>query len=152
MRNPKRIQPIWNCFIEYLKQNKFPLEKVLPLKEEWLKYTDYRLGQLIDNNDFKTGQKELSEFLQSKIDRMLFHIEDNDLLLALGIPVRDFFIWGKNYDENGNQLEKTEYILLKDMGTDHIENVIKYLIENNNLNNIQLFKDELELRRLDNTN
>lgn len=145
MRNPKRIRPMWKCFIKYLKQNKLPVETVLPLKEDWLKDYDLRLGQLIWNNDCTNGQNELSEFLQQKIDKMLFHIEDNDLLLALGIPAREFFLWGKRLDEHGNQLKKTKYILLKDLDSLHLDKIIKHLRETDKLTYIQLFKDELEL-------
>lgn len=146
MRNPKRIRPIWKCFIQYLKKNKFPLEKVLPLKQEWLESYDLRLGQLIWNNDYRNMENELSEFLQCKINKMLFHIEDNELMLQLGIPARNFFLWGKNFDEHGNQLWKTKFVLLKDIETDHLENIIEYLKENEPSYVLPLFINELNLR------
>lgn len=40
--------------------------------------------------------------------------------------IREQFNWGKNYDKNNNRLPKTEYILLKDLDTDHILNILSY--------------------------
>lgn len=40
--------------------------------------------------------------------------------------IREQFTWGKNFDENNKQLEKTEYILLKDLTTSHIVNILIY--------------------------
>lgn len=40
--------------------------------------------------------------------------------------IREKFIWGRNYDKDNNRLAKTEYILLKDLATDHIINILIY--------------------------
>lgn len=40
--------------------------------------------------------------------------------------IREQFTWGKNFDENNVQLEKTEYIKLKDLTTSHIVNILIY--------------------------
>lgn len=43
--------------------------------------------------------------------------------------VREQFKWGRNYDENKNKLDKTEYILLKNLNTGHIINILKYFTD-----------------------
>lgn len=49
-----------------------------------------------------------------------------DFIANLIEDIREQFRWGKNYDKNGNRLEETEYILLKDIKTDHIINILIY--------------------------
>ena len=43
--------------------------------------------------------------------------------------VREQFTWGQNYDKNNVRLNKTNYILLKDMTTGHIINVLLYFTQ-----------------------
>ena len=43
--------------------------------------------------------------------------------------IRESFKWGKNYDKDNNPLPKTEWILLKDLDTSHIVNILKYFTE-----------------------
>jgi hypothetical protein len=43
--------------------------------------------------------------------------------------VREQFVWGRNYDKENNRLDKTEYILLKNLDTDHIVAILKYFTE-----------------------
>jgi len=40
--------------------------------------------------------------------------------------VRESFKWGKNYDKDNNPLPKTEWVLLKDLDTSHIINILIY--------------------------
>ena len=75
--------------------------------------------------------------------------------------IREKFIWGKNLDKNGNILPKTEYVKLKDLGTDHIINILSYfnnfaynILEENNKAEIskefftkqEIFVQELKFR------
>jgi hypothetical protein len=49
--------------------------------------------------------------------------------------IRESFTWGKNYGEFGGLLPKTEYVLLKDLDTLHIVNILKYFTEKLNKEN-----------------
>ena len=40
--------------------------------------------------------------------------------------IRQHMYWGKNYNKDGVLLEKTEWILLKDITDDHLDGLIKY--------------------------
>jgi len=65
--------------------------------------------------------------------------------------IREQFLWGKNYDKDNNRLPKTEFILLKDLNSSHIVNIIKYLLIKTDLNEyyrfyIQIFLEELIYR------
>lgn len=39
--------------------------------------------------------------------------------------IREYFKWGRNYDANMNRLPKTEWVLLKDLKTDHIDRILE---------------------------
>lgn len=43
--------------------------------------------------------------------------------------VRETFIWGQNYDENNNKLEKTKYRLLKELSNSHILGILKFFTD-----------------------
>lgn len=53
--------------------------------------------------------------------------------------IREYFIWGKNYDKDMNRLLQTEFIVLKNMNTDHIIAILIYftnrLYEYSNITN-----------------
>lgn len=53
-----------------------------------------------------------------------YYIEEVEILLKLGVEPREFLFWGRNYDKDMNKLPKTEYLLIKDMNTDHIQAII----------------------------
>ena len=44
--------------------------------------------------------------------------------------IRSSFQWGQNYDKNNKLLDKTKYILLKDLDSSHICNIITVTIVN----------------------
>jgi hypothetical protein len=37
---------------------------------------------------------------------------------------REYLVWGNNYDKDMNRLLETEWILIKDLATDHIEAIL----------------------------
>lgn len=53
-----------------------------------------------------------------------YYIEEVEILLKLGVEPREFLFWGRNYDKDMHKLPKTEYLLIKDMNTDHIQAII----------------------------
>lgn len=78
----------------------------------WLDNPDQRVGQVLINlniipDDFK-----------------IWVDEDVEILKDQGVPIREVLLWGQNYDKDMNRLAKTNWLLLKDMATDHIENIL----------------------------
>ena len=51
-----------------------------------------------------------------------------DSVENLILDIRESFKWGKNYDKDNNPLPKTEWVLLKDLDTSHIVNILIYFI------------------------
>lgn len=73
-----------------------------------------------------------------------FFIED-DIMLMKFVPAREVLYWGNNYSAKGNRLKNTNWILIKDMSTEHIKAVLNGNFTNN-LVYVKAFNDELKLR------
>lgn len=68
------------------------------------------------------GGFEYTRLIGNQEDRVLFNVPIREAIEH----IREQFIWGRNYDENMKPLAKTERILLKDLKTDHIINILIY--------------------------
>lgn len=131
MRNINRIPIILNFFLrnheaynkfvnneDYLAHGAFKLN-IVKITHEWTKHPDYRLGQLLFNMDLVTNDSS-------------YHIEEDNWLISKDyFKYEDLKFWGINYDKEGNKLSVTEYKLLKDLDTEHIENIIKFFKDRN---------------------
>lgn len=71
--------------------------------------------------------------------------------------IREQFTWGKNYNKNNVRLKKTNYILLKDLTTSHIINILIYFtnllkegdkLDRSWLSIHEIFLQELNYRKL----
>lgn len=60
---------------------------------------------------------------------------------------RNYLRWGVNYDKDMNRLLKTEWRLIKDMTSDHINNILDNGFVENNLYYKDIFKDEIAFRQ-----
>ena len=78
-----------------------------------------------------------------------FFIEDDIMLMKFAEP-REVLYWGNNYSVKGNKLKKTNWILIKDMSTEHIKAVLNGNFTNN-LVYLKTFNDELKLRKNEST-
>ena len=104
------------------------------IKEEWLKYPDCRLGQLLVN---------LNLIPSKNIEHIIWNIEEDDWLIKNGYcNIEDIKFWGVNYYKNGKQRKTTKFILLKDLDIDHIRNIIIFFEKYNSLD--KLNKEYLE--------
>lgn len=84
----------------------------------WLENPDLRFGQLLCN---------LRLIPDLNIEDHIWSIEEDDWLINNKyINIDDIKFWGVNFYKNGKQRKKTKYVLLKDLKTDHIVNIIKF--------------------------
>lgn len=83
------------------------------IKKYWMANHDLRFTQVLVNMGFVEN-----------FPGFWYYIEDEGILLSVGVPAREVFYWGQNYDKDMNKLEQTNWILIKDMSTDHIETII----------------------------
>ena len=103
------------------------------LKDFWERHPDQRFGQLLSNM-----------FVVDKdTENRIWNIEEDDWLIKNGYcNIEDIKFWGVNYYKNGKQRKTTKYVLLKDLETDHIQNLIKWSEDQNALH--RLNKEYLE--------
>ncbi len=85
------------------------------IEKEWLDNPDLRLGQLLINEGFAPDLGSL------------WNVEEDSWLVENDYcNIEDIKFWGRNYDENMVRLPEIEYILLKDLTTDHIKAIILF--------------------------
>ena len=103
------------------------------IEKEWDDCPDYRFGQLLSNMDL----------VPKEIEDGIWNIEEDDWLIKNGYcNIEDIKFWGINYYKNGKKRKTTKFKLLKDLDTDHIENIIKFFEDQNMLH--RLNKEYLE--------
>lgn len=99
-----------------------------------INYVENENGKLFSffRHDYKDNTDKNGDFIMidggfdySRYSGKIKSGEIKDLMSS----IREQFTWGKNYDENGNRLEKTEYKLLKDLTTTHISGILRYFTE-----------------------
>ena len=89
------------------------LEKYEEIRKYWKLHSDLRFSQVLVN------MKVIPNY-----EGFWYYWEEEEILLKLGIEPREFLFWGRNYDKDMNQLPKTEYLLIKNMKTDHIKAIL----------------------------
>jgi len=101
----------------------------------WYDNPDQRIGQVLINLNL----------IPDSVD--IWMDEDYKILIDQGIPPREILFWGRNYDKDMNLLPKTEFLLIKDMETDHIKAILDGNWCHSSLYK-EVFEKELELRKL----
>jgi len=98
-----------------------------------------------ENQDERFTQVLVNMGLIPNIPGVWYYKEDDELLIEQGLEPRDVLFWGKNYTKEMKRLPKTEWILIRDMSTDHIQAVLDGKFTKNPTY-LKVFKDELKLR------
>ena len=141
--NVKLIRDIWNIIVdeEEFRDTLWLIRSHQDqIKEFWLENPDLRYSQVLINLG-----------IIPNISGFWYYIEEDEILEQLGIPAREYLLWGRNYDKDMNLLPKTERILIKDMATDHIQAILDGNFAKNP-KYIECFKNELKLRENEKTN
>jgi len=108
----------------------------LEIKNFWENSPDLRLAQvlIIKRILFNT--------------RGFWYIQEDEILMAelKFLEPREILFWDKNYDADMNELKETEYILIKNMDTNHIEKILNSCVTINDLYKNTFIK-ELNIRK-----
>ena len=122
------------------------------IKQEFLKKIYINFEELrkawYENPDWRFSQVLVNSGTLSNIPGSWYYIEEDELLEKQGIPLREILFWGKNYDKDMNRLPETQWILIKDMSTEHITAVLDGKFTGNP-RYLKTFKEELDLRQKD---
>ena len=77
---------------------------------------------------------------------MWYYSEDIELLHKIkDLNPRNFLFWGNNMSKKGKLYKRTKYLLIKELGTNHIKAILDGGFTANKLY-IKTFNEELELR------
>lgn len=148
MRRPERIPIVlanidWEKFLtlEGEKPSDDRLKELFaalpPVIEKWMEYPDLRLGQLLSNEGL------VSDDLRN-IEEVPWMIE-HDM-----VEPRDIMFWGVNFTKDKVKLPETQFRLIKDLDTAHIEAILSEGHANNYPDYIGYFENELERREEEN--
>lgn len=97
------------------------------IEKKWLENPDQRFGQLLSNMGL----------VSKEIENHIWNIEEDDWLINNGyVNIENIKFWGVSFYKNGKKRKKIKYVLLKDLKTDHIINIIKFF--EGNLNKIRI--------------
>ena len=121
---------------------------------------DYWKDNLVDvesfwrnNIDLRLPQVLININIMPNFPGFYYHKEDEETFIEAGIfEPRDILFWGNNYNEKMEKLPETKWILVRDMGTAHIEailNDVKELRMKVSSVYLKAFKDEIKLRNKD---
>ena len=103
------IEKMWDKHLDFLE-----------LKEFWYANSHLRLVQML----ISLG------YLQNYIG-LYYYIEDDIAMIEANIlKPEEILFWGQNYNEDGVLLAETNWILIKDMSTNHIKAILKDYVEN----------------------
>ena len=109
------------------------------IEKFWYKFPDLRFSQVLINMG-----------IIPNIPGSWYYIEEKEILEKLGIPSREYLLWGQNYDKNMKLLPNTIYKPIKDLTTEHI----KAILDGNFCKSEEYkkcFEEELKLREDGNT-
>lgn len=136
MRNKERIPIIFKFFrhnaralYEFLEEgiseedliNLHTTPTLSEFYDYWSENYDQRLGQALIN--FGLIQDNLLIWIKEEVEWLI----DKGYLNP-----EDIIFWRVNYNIDGTRKEETEYRLLKDLGINHIKNIIKFFGDNVN--------------------
>lgn len=105
-----------------------------------------------DNPYLRITQVLVNTGIIPNVEGFWYYTEDEPLLVETNIlQQRDIYFWGRNFNKEGKQLPNTEYVLIKDMETPHIQSILRDNEEGllkTSKYYLEMFNDELRLRKL----
>ena len=98
-----------------------------------------------ENPDQRFGQVLVNLGIIPNLPGFWYYIEEIEIFEALGVPAREYLLWGQNYDKDMNLLPQTIRKPIKDLNTDHIKAILggKWVVGGHYQ---KCFEEELKLR------
>ena len=129
---------IWKIYpndIDAESYEKIIINNIDTIREFWHENYDLRFSQVLINLG-----------LIENFPGFWYNYEEEYILKEQGYKPRDYIFWGNVYDKNGKKLDEVNYILIKNMNTDHIQNLINggWLRSGSEMH--KLMSDELKMR------
>lgn len=150
MRTPKRLRFLYK-FFRKKKNFKMYLRDIVCLEskneiEYWCEvfYEKFKDIKIFHKTNSHLRFSQVLQVYNLYKEGFWFHIEDDVMLMKFVNP-REVLYWGNRYSKTNKLLKKVNYILIKDIDTEHIQSIL----DNNYTNNLvylKTFEDELKLR------
>jgi len=144
MRRPERIPIVlanidWEKFLTIVDEKpsddtlKGVFENLPKIEDYWTEHPDVRLGQLLVNMELAPDE--------------LWNLEEDQWMVDTDqIDAKDIMFWGVNYTKDMVQLPETEFRLIRDLNTEHIEAILDGGFVSRNPIYEGYFENELERR------
>lgn len=113
---------------------------------------DYRTWEDEDKNHYMIdgGFEDYYRYSHPDMKDKNIDFIKEDSIENLIKDIREQFTWGRNYTKDGKLLDKTEWLLLKDISNDHLKGLIKYWKSKMDSLQYNIFVEEQEYRILNN--
>lgn len=128
------IYAIWGFNTSPVEQIRLYYENEEVIKRFWLENPDLRFSQVLINLG-----------IIPNMPGFWYYMEEDEILEQLGIPAREYLLWGQNYDKDMNLLPKTIRKPIKELTTEHIQAILDGCYTGNK-KYLECFKNELKLR------
>jgi hypothetical protein len=105
------------------------------IREHWMHMPDLRFSQILIYLDYVPN-----------LSGGWFYYEEDEILEIQGYKPREYTFWGNLYDKDKNKLPEVNYILVKDLNIDHMQNLIDGNWIKNGTKIYKIISDELKIR------
>lgn len=111
------------------------INDVSKIRECWMNMSDLRFSQILIYLDYIPN-----------LSGSWYYYEEDEILEMQGYKPREYTFWGNLYDKNQNKLPEVNYILVKDLNIDHMQNLINGNWLRKGTRIYKIISDELKMR------
>jgi len=102
-----------------------PYNYVDKMLENWINHFKGFSTLWLDNPDLRLTQVLVNTGIIPNFSGFWYNVEDEEIMINSNIlQPREIKFWGQNYDKDMKKLPETNWVLLKDLNTGHIENIL----------------------------
>ena len=128
-----------------------PFNHIETMLTGWTEYFDIFSQDWQTHPDLRMSQVLVRLSIIPNFPGFWFMEEDDNIMIDCNlIKPRDIKFWGQNYNKNMEKLPETNWILIKDLSRDHIENILLDVLSGKmrvSEEYIEYFSEELKIRQ-----
>ncbi len=128
-----------------------PFNHIETMLTGWTEYFDIFSQDWQTHPDLRMSQVLVRLGIIPNFPGFWFMEEDDNIMIDCNlIKPRDIKFWGQNYNKNMEKLPETNWILIKDLSRDHIENILLDVLSGKmrvSEEYIEYFSEELKIRQ-----
>ena len=128
-----------------------PFNHIETMLTGWTEYFDIFSQDWQTHSDLRMSQVLIRLGIIPNFPGFWFMEEDDNIMIDCNLlKPRDIKFWGQNYNKNMERLPETNWILIKDLSRDHIENILLDVLSGKmrvSEEYIEYFSEELKIRQ-----